>query len=322
MASIAVVGAGIAGLACARSLRNAGHMVQVFEKSRGAGGRMSTRRTDHGSYDHGAQYFTVRDAAFRAAVDQWLALDLVAPYAGRIVRLQQGEARPLSHPEQRYVATPGMTAVCRGLSAELDVEFECQITAVTPGESGWRLSWEEGGESGFDAVVLAIPPAQAAPLCAAVPDLAAQVRQGGHAPCWAAMVRYDAPLPLEFDAAFVEDEVIGWVMRDASRPGRAPGERWVLHANAEWSKVHLENSAETVAPLLIDAFRAAAGFDAEAVETRAHRWRFALSAGLKAGSFWDAGRRIGVCGDWCADGRIEGAYLSGTGLAAKLLSAF
>ena len=321
MLRIAVVGAGIAGLACARSLRNAGHAVRVFEKSRGAGGRMSTRRTDHGSYDHGAQYFTARDPLFRAAVDQWLAQGLVAPYAGRIVRLEQGEVIPLSHPEQRYVATPGMTAVCRALSADLEIDFECQITAVTPGESGWRLSWEEGGDSGFDAVVLAIPAAQASPLCVAVPDLAVQLRQGGHEPCWAAMVRYEAQLPLEFDAAFVESDVIGWVMRDASRPGRVPGERWVLHANAEWSKAHLENSAETVAPLLMDAFCAAAGFDAESVEFRAHRWRFALSRGLNAGSFWHAGRRIGACGDWCADGRIEGAYLSGTGLAAKLRSA-
>jgi predicted NAD/FAD-dependent oxidoreductase len=319
MARIAVVGAGIAGLACARVLCNAGHAVRVFEKSRGAGGRMSTRRTDHGSYDHGAQYFTVRDPVFRAAVDQWLAQGLVALYAGRIVKLQQGEARPLSHPGQRYVATPAMTAVCHALAADLDVEFECQITAVTPGESGWRLSWEEGGESGFDAVVLAIPAAQATPLCVAVPDLSAQVRQGGHAPCWAAMLRYDAPLPLDFDAAFVADETIGWVMRDASRPGRSTGERWVVHANAEWSRSHLEMSPEKVTPLLMDAFRAAAGFDAEAVESRAHRWRFALSGGLKAGSFWDAGRRIGACGDWCADGRVEGAYLSGTGLAAKLL---
>lgn len=321
MARIAVVGAGLAGLACAQSLRNAGHAVRVFEKSRGAGGRMATRRTDHGSYDHGAQYFTVRDPAFRAVVDQWLASGVIAPYAGRIVHLQAGVTRSLSHAEQRYVATPAMTAICRALAADMDIDFECQITAVTPGEEGWRLSWEEGGESGFDAVVLAIPAAQASPLCAAVPDLAAQVRQGGHAPCWAAMIRYDAPLLLAFDAAFVTDAVIGWVMRDASRPGRAAGERWVLHANAEWSKAHLEDAAETVAPLLADAFHAAAGIHAAAVESRAHRWRFALSGGLNAGSFWDAGRRIGVCGDWCADGRIEGAYLSGKGLAARLISA-
>lgn len=321
MARIAVVGAGIAGLACAQALIKAGHIVRVFEKSRGVGGRMATRRSAHGNFDHGAQYFTVRDPVFRSAVDHWLAADVIAPYAGRIVKLQAGATQPLSHSEQRYVAMPAMTGVCRALAADMDVVFECHVTAATPVEDGWRLSWEEGGESGFDAVVLAIPAAQASPLCTAVPDFAARFQQGGHVPCWAVMVRYDATLPLEFDAAFVSDSAIGWVMRDASRPGRVAGERWVLHATAEWSKTHLEDRAEEVAPMLVQAFHAAAGIDAGAAESRAHRWRFALSAGLNAGFFWDEKRRIGVCGDWCADGRIEGAYLSGTGLAGKLFPA-
>lgn len=321
MARIAVVGAGIAGLACARALLEAGHAVRVFEKSRGVGGRMATRRTPQGSYDHGAQYFTVRDPVFRAVVDHWLEAGVVAPYAGRIVQLQSGTTQPLSHAESRYVAVPAMTAACRALADGVDVLSDCQVSAVTPGEESWRLSWEEGGESGFDAVVLAIPAAQALLLCSAVPDLAAQFRDGGHAPCWAVMVRYEAPLPVGFDAAFVAGAAAGWVMRDASRPGRAAGERWVLHATAEWSQKYLEVDADKVAPLLVEAFHAAAGIGAKVAEVRAHRWRYALSRGLKAGSFGNMTNRIGVCGDWCADGRIEGAYLSGTELAAKLMLA-
>lgn len=321
MARIAIVGAGIAGLACARVFLDAGHAVRVFEKSRGVGGRMATRRTPQGSYDHGAQYFTVRDPLFKSEVDDWLATGVVAPYAGRIIKLQSGVQQPLSHPEQRYVAVPAMTAACRALAAGMDVVSECQVSAVTPSDEGWRLSWEEGGESGVDAVVLAIPAEQALPLCCAVPDLGEHIRNGSHDPCWAVMARYEAPLPVGFDAAFVAGAAVGWVMRDASRPGRAGGERWVLHATAEWSQKYLEVDADKVAPLLVEAFHAAAGIEAKVAEARAHRWRYALSRGLKAGSFGDMTNRIGVCGDWCADGRIEGAYLSGTGLAAKLLLA-
>jgi len=321
MGRIAVVGAGIGGLACARALRDAGHEVRCFEKSRGVGGRMATRRTDHGTFDHGAQYFTARDTGFRRVVEGWLGAGIVAPYAGRIVRLQSGAAIPLSHDELRYVATPGMTAPCRALATGIDVLFECTVTAVTPGGDGWRVSWEEGGESGFDAVVLAIPAVQALPLCTAVPVLGACVSKGIHAPCWAVMVRYDSPLPLSFDAAFVADATVGWVMRDASRPGRAAGERWVVHATTEWSIAHLEEDAGAVALQVIEAFHAAAGIAATAVEVRAHRWRYALSPGLNAACLWDADHRIGVCGDWCADGRIEGAYLSGLALAAELKTA-
>ena len=318
MRRIAVVGAGIAGLACARALRDAGHEVRVFEKSRGVGGRMATRRTDHGTFDHGAQYFTARDPEFRRVVEAWLNTGVVAPYTGRIVRLQSGVSTPLSHNELRYVATPGMTAPCRALAKDVDVSFECTVTAVTPGEEGWRVSWDEGGESGFSAVVLAIPATQALPLCSAVPALGARVAQGGHTSCWAVMVRYYDPLPIGFDAAFVADAPVGWVMRDASRPGRAAGERWVLHATTEWSKAHLEADAVSIAPRVVDAFHAAAGINAQAVDARAHRWRYALSPGLGTEYLWSAEHRIGCCGDWCADGRIEGAYLSGLSLAAEV----
>jgi len=321
MANIAVVGAGIAGLSCARTLADAGHTVRVFEKSRGLGGRMATRRTAHGNFDHGAQYFTARDPAFRQVVAAWVAAGVAAPYTGRIVQIKAGVARPLADAEQRFVATPAMNAACRTLATGLDVVLECPVTAVTPGEYGWRLSWDDGGESGFDAVALAIPAAQAVPLCAAVPGLAAQAAAASHAPCWVVMAHYAAPLPAAFDAAFVADDVLGWVMRDASRPGRAAGERWVLQANAAWSQCYLEDDAAVVVPRLLSAFHALAGAEAAPAQAIAHRWRYAVSPGLSAGCLWDAGRRIGACGDWCVDGRIEGAYLSGARLAAILLRA-
>jgi renalase len=318
MANIAVVGAGIAGLACSRALLDAGHQVQVFEKSRGLGGRMATRRTAHGNFDHGAQYFTARDPVFQRLVRDWVAAGIAAPYAGSIVRLGAGVSQPLSGDEQRYVATPAMNSACRALAADMPVGLECTVIAVTPGENGWRLSWSDGGESGFDAVVLAVPAVQAIPLCTAVPTLAAQASAAIYSPCWAVLVRYAVPLPVKFDAAFVSDAVLGWVMRDASRPGRIPGERWVLHANAEWSERHLEDDAGSVAVDVVAAFHAAVGVTAAPEEAGAHRWRYALSQGLRSGCLWDARQRIGACGDWCADGRIEGAYLSGIRLAAIL----
>ena len=65
---IAIVGAGIAGIACARTLVQAGHQVTLFEKSATVGGRMATRDTPFGSFDYGAQYFTARDARFIRAL--------------------------------------------------------------------------------------------------------------------------------------------------------------------------------------------------------------------------------------------------------------
>lgn len=44
--TVAIIGAGMAGLSCARALVQAGVAVELFDKGRGPGGRMSTRRVE------------------------------------------------------------------------------------------------------------------------------------------------------------------------------------------------------------------------------------------------------------------------------------
>ena len=67
---IAVIGAGISGLVCARKLADAGHRVVVLEKSRSLGGRCATRKLGEHLVDTGAQYFTLRDEKIRSEVEQ------------------------------------------------------------------------------------------------------------------------------------------------------------------------------------------------------------------------------------------------------------
>ena len=68
---VIVVGAGLSGLMAAQEIHNAGHEVIVFDKGRGVGGRLATRRIDAATLDHGAQFFTVRTNEFAAHVDKW-----------------------------------------------------------------------------------------------------------------------------------------------------------------------------------------------------------------------------------------------------------
>ena len=108
----AIIGAGIAGITCARTLVQAGHQVTVFEKSRGVGGRMSTRSTPFGSFDHGTQYFTVRDARFTQAIET--APGVCKPWSANAVRVLDAMGRvveaALPHRESQWVAKPGMNA--------------------------------------------------------------------------------------------------------------------------------------------------------------------------------------------------------------------
>ncbi len=319
----AVIGAGIAGLCCARVLADAGVRVSVFDKSRGPSGRMSTRRGEGWACDHGAQYFTARDPLFEAEVARWQAAGVAARWQPRLAVFDAGGRRSSDGAAPaRHVGTPRMTAPARLLAEGLDLRLQTTVTALQRYDHGWELATAERGllAEAFDGVLLAVPAPQALPLLQPMaPALAALAGAARMQGCWALMLRFEAPLALDFDAAFVNDGPLRWIARDTSKPGRSGPETWTLHASAEWSAAHLEDGADAVAAALIAAFRALGG--AMPLAWSAHRWRYAITDAATAGRCaWDAAAGLGLCGDWLNGGRVEGAWLSGHALAQRVLA--
>ncbi|NMO14975.1 NAD(P)-binding protein [Pyxidicoccus fallax] len=321
---IAVIGAGLSGVAAARALHSAGFPVQVFEKSRGPGGRMATRRTEAGdTFDHGAQYFTARDPLFQAQVRAWMDAGLAAEWHGVIGTLERGRVTRSEREQVRYVGVPAMGSGVKQLAQGLDVRSGIRVERVEREGPAWRLTSDAGEGLGvFDRVVVAVPAPQAVPLLAGAPELAARAATVRMEPCQSVMARFAEPVPLELDGAFVHGSPLSWIARDASKPGRAAGERWVLHGSPEASREYLERAPEDVTARWVEAFAEAIGRDIRPVETVAHRWRYALpSPALEESTLFDAALGIGACGDWCGGPRVEGAFLSGVALARRLSGA-
>ncbi len=321
---VAVVGAGIAGLMCARTLADHGLPVTVFEKSGGVGGRMATRRAENDlQFDHGAQYFTCRDARFQRYLDAWLHDRIVARWEGRIVSLCAGEITKASGPTTRYVAVPGMNAVCRHLAKGLIVQFDTRIAPLQRSALGWKLDTCEGLELGtFDSVIVAAPADQTKEILKVAPDLAARAAASVLQPCWSVMLATKAPLELPYAGAFVADSPLSWIACNSSKPGRETSpETWLLHATPGWSQDHLDASPEEVAQRLVDAFIEATGSLAIEVQyVRAHLWRFAIpQQPLAEACLFNSELHVGACGDWCAGPRVEGAFLSGLAAAGRVL---
>ena len=325
--AVAVIGAGISGLMCARTLQDHGMKVSVFEKSRGPGGRMSTRRTDEGfQFDHGAQYFTARDERFRRYVDSWRHDGIVAPWNGRMVVLEAGKVTAEKHGTDRYVAVPGMNSICRHLASDLEVHFASKVTAPKRIGDQWQLTDDAGGELGsFDSVIVSAPASQTVELLAEVSGLSDQAKLAKMSGCWAVMLALAETLQHPFDGAFVHGSSLSWIARSSNRPGRSPlPETWVLHASPEWSESNIERSpADVEAELLTEFWRV---IDSPAKQVRystAHRWRFALpTMPLESRCLFDNEVQIGACGDWCGGPRVEGAFLSGAAAAGRILGLF
>jgi renalase len=305
---IAIVGAGMAGLACARRLTLAGHAVVLFDKGRAPGGRLATRRMQTWQFDHGAQYVTARDGGFAAELADLVATGAAAPW-------EAGAAGA-------HVGTPGMSALPRAFAADMTIHCGTPVTALARTQDGWRLRVGET-EHRATRLVMTLPAPQAAALLGDDP-LAARLAAVRMAPCWTLMAAVDAPAP--FVVRRDATAALTWISHDGAKPGRVAHDRittWVAQASEAFSTTHLERAPEAARALMLPSLLAAIGADPSAVRfATAHRWRFArVTAPLGTPFLRDDTGTLYLGGDWCLAARVEAAYASGCAIADALIAA-
>lgn len=304
----AVIGAGLAGLTCARALADEGQSVVVFEKGRGLGGRMASRRKDGWRFDHGAVALRPTDDAFSAFLvgaqgqgyaEQWDAAD-------------------------GWAGVPGMSSVVKALAQGLKIVPSQRVTGLGRSDAGWIVEGpQQAGNPVFDRVILAIPQPQAQELLAPWPVLSAQVERVKMQPCWTLMAGFDTSLPTDITYSNTCTGPIAVIARETAKPGRSlPGDGWVIQAKADWSRSHLELEQSQIEGLLMSAFFKEIGCAPVApVISMAHRWRYALTTTpLDQAYVMDAALGIAVCGDWCLGSTAQAAYDSGQSLAAAIIA--
>lgn len=317
-ATVGIIGAGLAGLSCASRLKNLGFEVRLFEKSYGPSGRMSTRNGEGWSADHGAQYFTARDPSFIEEVNTWIKVGVAATWHPRLLVYKDGQWRKSNSTDHRYVGTPAMNSPGKYLAQDLSIEFKQTIDSIYRQNGKWLVHSIETGDihQEFDYLVLAIPAPQASALTKSIhysiDQLSSEANMLG---CWTVMARFTRSLNISFDAAFINNEIISWVSRNNSKPGRTGQETWTIHANPQWSQQSIELDKEVVSKHILDCAQKL-GLHCENAEISIHRWRYASGAiESDSGFILNPDIKLGLCGDWLNGGRVEGAWLSGHQLA-------
>lgn len=335
---VAIIGAGIAGLSCATALQNAGFSVTLFEKSRGPSGRLSTRVTPQWQCDHGAQYFTARDALFSAEVERWLKAGVATLWQPNL-QVYDGKsftAKDSNHTlkTSRYIGYPTNNAPAKWLANNLTIQTESTVIGINQQAQQWQIkSTEHGLHPGyFDAIVLAIPAPQAAVLLNNISSSAYAISASVvMQPCFALMLHLGETILCEFDGLFINDGPLSWVARDSAKPGRSNqantgSDTWVLHATSHWSNAHVDDEKEAVAALMLSEFvnimqRSNAAQHSIKIEShQLHRWLYAdCEQYLNSVYHYDKANKIGLCGDWLNGGKVQGAWLSGLNLAQQIM---
>lgn len=326
--SVAVIGAGIAGASATRVLRDNGISVDCFEKSRGSGGRASTRRvsTEDGHefhFDHGAQYFTAESDQFREVIDSLRMDGRVAEWDPRVAVRENESVSIKQSTTERFVAKPGMSSLADLLFGDFEPEYETRVESIRKDSQGLTLQTEKKTLNTVDAVIVTAPPAQSASIVAECStNLAEKAGSVTMQPVWAVMLGYEVPLDVEFDAVFVNQGSLDWMARNSSKPDRPPSESWILHATSNWSLSNLDVDSSRVVNELVAEFDQGVGSASVdgAVYSSAHRWLYAKAGdSLDCDVLFDADANVTLAGDWIAGNRIEGAFRSGTAAAWKIL---
>lgn len=304
-----VIGAGMAGLTCARALSTAGQEVQLLDKGRGIGGRMATRRITTGwgelRFDHGTQYFTARHPGFES---------LLIELNGAVAPWEVGAK------DTYHVGLPGMSGLPRAMAAGLDVRTETKVTSIQRVGAKWQVNADQILFA--DRVVLAIPAPQIASLMVMDHLLIEELARVELAPCLTFMAAFKDNCPTPFSVHRSEDGPLAFIARDCSKPNRSPtAVTWVVQAGANWSAAHLEEDRSKLTQKMLRLLCDKIGADLnDVVHSDVHRWRYARVTNPLGHPFLsDNSGTLYMGGDWCLGPRVESAWESGAAIARKIL---
>lgn len=321
--SVAIIGAGLAGLTCCAALKGLVDNVKIFEKSVYPGGRVSQFRAGELEFNHGAQYFTVNNPLFWNIVSAWQTEGIVRPWDGWIVELHNGQITNSDMSTQRFVGVPRMQTIAEHLARHCQLVTSANISELErQAEGGWRLFNERGDYQGaFDVVIIATAAHQVSSLCRSIPAIGKLADNVDMTACWSGMFAFDRPLNLPYDAAHVFDSPISWISRYQTFDSKSDADCWVLHASPEWSQQYAASYRGRVMHALLDAFWTATDLsEHKPSSSSVHCWKHALPINpISEDSLFVESEAIGACGDWCTAPRIEGAVLSGFSMADRVM---
>jgi renalase len=335
MYEVVIVGAGVAGLTCARQLQRAageksGRSIVVLDKSHGLGGRLATRRLANTHADHGVCYLKAQGNQFQKEIEELVTAGVLRVWSERIHRLDtDGVLHPPSKFSPCYAAPAGATAIAKHWARGIEVLNDRTITRIQPAEHGWQIE-ASGGSIAAQQVVIAVPPAQAIEIAADVVDAICLRKLQGvlFAPSIAAIATYSADFRraaanLEWQGIqCVGHRSLGWIGLDSSKQLEPSQPVLVVQSNGEFAAEHLEAKDRlAIGQQLLENAAILAPWFAQPELLQVHRWAYAFAQNPLAEKFLEANTAMPLyfCGDWCGGDRVEAAYLSGLAVAERIL---
>jgi len=315
---VGIVGAGIAALGAARTLRAKGYETVLFEKSRGPGGRCATRRKDGFFWDSGATTIMPRGKTLERVMLEELSteglVEVQKPvYTHTNLRATPGDP---NRGGRRFVYANGINELPKRLAEGLDVRTQATIERIEREGDRYRLADET-----FDAVILTPPTPQTSLLLWSLGEQRplANVR---YRACISVMLGYDHCLPETPYFALLDPEQrhpLTWLsIESAKDSSRKPS--IVAQLSREASVREYERTDEELVQMVSTYIVRLFGEQClQPTASDVMRWKYSQPESYSdVETANPAGSTLLIAGDSLLGGRVEDAYEVGVRVANRL----
>ena len=320
---IAVIGAGLAGITFASIMKDKFN-VKIFEKSRGIGGRMSTRKETPFIFDHGTQFFKIKTTECKEFFSQLFTQEIIQPWSFKLAYFEGNHLREIKiikNADKFYVGVPNMDSILKYISRDCNVILNTKIEKIKRKNEKWELYDQNKQSCGiYDWVILTLPAEQSLDLISHKTSFYPYVKKIKMKGCYSLMVGMNKSLQLGFDAAFIENKDIAWLALNNSKPSRTKNHCLLVNSSYDYATKNIDTPKDKVLEHLLNISCNLINYDLfKSSFIKIHQWRYVeAECSPKENYFIDYENKIAVCGDWLINSRVEGAFLSANELSKEI----
>ena len=324
MKNVAVIGAGITGITLANLLQKKFNLT-VFEKSRGVGGRMATRRAEPYQFNHGAQYFKIENKEFKDFLQPLILNKIIKPLEANQIEILNKEVikRTKIYNKQYFTAESKMNSVVKYLiNNNFSIKLLCKIEKIIKENDKWFII--DSGQVSFgpyDWLIITIPPNQAKEILYNNFKFLDIIKKIKMRSCYSLMLGFDEIKEFDFDTALFLDEDVQWLSISKKILEQKEYYNLLINSSYNFAEQNINGSKDKISDYLIKQVSDILKCKLNNYEHKAlHFWKYAMSEkNNNLGSLLDEDLKVIVCGDWCMNGKVEGGFLSAKDAVNKLL---
>lgn len=307
--NVVIIGAGIAGLMAAEQLQNAGHDVVVVDKGKSPGGRLATRRIGSATFDHGAQFFTVREPEFDSQVQKWISEGIIREWC-------KGFAQHDGH--TRYIGATGMNGIAKHLAKKLDIRCNTFAFEIMRGkDSTWTTKIDDGSVFTSDALIITCPlPQTYSLLITAHVNVPEELLHCQYDRTLGLLASLDRDSAVPAPGGMQNPNEYTQFVADNFQKGISQIPALTVHFSPSFSEQHWDDAPEDLHQLLLNHSHQWFG-GAQVIESQVKKWRFATPRTPWSERMWQHESLV-IAGDAMNGPKVEGAALSGLAAATAI----